>query len=77
MEEIYLTDELILKQAKLFLVNDQITVQINNATIEYKNAYTAFSFDTESNQLLAPHFRLTVNATDAKRLHVWLMDLIL
>lgn len=77
MDNIYLTGELTLKQVKLILVNDQITVQINNATIEYQNAYTAFSFDTESNQLLAPHFKLTVNATDAKRLHSWLMDLII
>lgn len=75
MSDIYLKDELKLKRARLILVNDQITVQVGFS--EYQNAYTAFSFDTDNHQLLAPNYALTVDYSDSKRLHQWLMDLLI
>ncbi len=77
MDDIYATDSLILKQAKLILINDVITVQINNVSVEYQNSYTAFSFDDHNNQLLAPHFKLRVSAGEAKTLKTWLMELFI
>ncbi|MCG9578129.1 hypothetical protein L1D14_18095 [Vibrio tubiashii] len=75
LEEIYLSDELHLQHVTLKLVNEQITVQINNAPIEYENTYTAFRMNNELTELYAPHFKLKVSSTDAERLDDWLMDM--
>lgn len=77
MNDIYLKDEIQLKNAKLLLVNDQITVDINNSTVEYQNTYTVFRFDADSNELIAPNFKLKVNSTDAERLQNWFIDLFI
>ncbi|WP_406733459.1 hypothetical protein RJD39_04800 [Vibrio scophthalmi] len=77
MEPIYLTDELKLKSATLILVNDQITVEAHNKTLQYQNTYTAFSFDQEHNELCAPNFKLTVCPDEAQAVNNWLMDLFI
>lgn len=77
MDEMYKTDELQLKQVKLLLVNNMITVQVNNGTVEYENHYAAFRFNSDTNEMSAPHFRLKVSSEDAQLLEQWLMDMFI